>query len=101
MHGKSLWPARPVGSEGVLRRELEVQEAHAVRISHCHYVGLPSFQGSITDGDGEWSWNEPSLAASRTQKRGRLWKNGRKGGNKGLKGRETKETIERRRKDMQ
>ena len=49
----------------------------------------------------EWSWNEPSLAASRTQKRGRLQKNGRKGGNKGLKGRETKETIERRRKDMQ
>ncbi len=49
----------------------------------------------------EWSWNELSLAASGTQKRGRLWKNGRKGGNKGLKGRETKETIERRRKDVQ
>ena len=40
--------------EGVLRRELVVQEAHTVRIAHVTMWGLPSFQGSITDGDGEW-----------------------------------------------
>ncbi len=46
MHGKSLWPGRPVSSEGFFRRELVEWGTHSARMAYCHGTRMP-FPGKV------------------------------------------------------